>query len=216
VIVAAAVCPPAPALVPEVGVGLPEMVEIRASAAAAVQTLIAAQPERIVVIGPREVPVDVDESGGGTFAGFGVPFAAGGPNVTALPAAYTVAAWLLDQAEWTGPRLYSSSRPQLGHGEALLVMADSDTLVGVSAPTHGDPRAAKVAEVIAGALATGDAQALADLDVDEAVEWEGTGIAPLQLMGDMTKGAHIAARLRSDEAPFGVRYWVADWQLTQR
>ena len=215
-IVAAAVCPPPPALVPQVGLGLPEMEPIRSAATEAVAALIAASPERIVVIGPRTTAVDADEAAGGTFAGFGVDFIAGGSDLQ-LPPAYAGGAWLLDNAGWTGRRCYTSSRFTVEAADALLVMADSDTAVGVSAPTHGDPRAAKIDDIVAAALAEGDAQALADLDVELAErEWEGFGVAPLQLLGDMTKGAHITAHLRSDEAPFGVRYWVADWQLTQQ
>ena len=213
-IVAAAVCPPPPALVPQVGLGLPEMEPVRRAAAAAVASLVAAAPERIVVIGPRATAVDADEAAGGTFKGFGVDVTAGGSDLQ-LPPAYSVGAWLLDHAGWSGRRCYTSARFMVGAADALLVMADSDTAVGVSAPTHGDPRAAKCDDIVAAALAAGDAQALADLDVELAEqEWAASGVAPLRLFGDMTKGARITAHLRSDEAPFGVRYWVADWQLT--
>jgi len=201
-----------------VGVGLPEMEPTRDAAEAAVASLIAAEPERVVVIGPVERPVDADESAGGTFAGFGCAVTAGGADLV-LPAAYTVGAWLLDHAGWTGPRRYTSSRPAVDDRVALLVMADSDTALGVSAPTHGDPKAAALDDAVATALAAGDAKLLADLDVALARTWDGTGIAPLQILGDLmveeqAKGASITARLRSDETPFGVRYWVADWQLT--
>jgi len=214
VIIAAAVCPHPPALVPEVGLGLPEMEPTRAAAAEAIEAMLGERPDRVVVIGPRTNSVDADESAGGSFAGFGVVLTAGGDDLR-LPAAYTVGAWLLDRAGWTGPRRYTSSWPEPGAADALLVLADSDTAVGVSAPTHGDPRAAAVDDVVAEALARGDAEALAALDVDLAEEWDGTGVAPLRLLGEMTKGARITARLRSDEAPFGVRYWVADWRLAR-
>jgi len=218
VIVAAAVCPPPPALVPRVGVGLAELEPVRAAAHAAVESLLGQDPERVVVIGPDRIAVDADEGAGGTFARFGVDLTAGGGNLV-LPAAYTVGAWLLDAAGWTGPRHYTSSRPEPGDRDVLLVMADADTSAGVSAPTHGDPRAAGLADIVAKALDTGDAAALAGLDVDLAREWEGTGVPALQLLGELieretAKGASITAHLRSDEAPFGVRYWVADWQLT--
>lgn len=217
-ILAAAVCPHPPALVPDVGVGLPEIEPTREAAADAVTALLATAPERIVVIGPDAMRVDADETAGGSFAGFGCDVVAGGADHV-LPAAYTVGAWLLDRAGWTGPRRYISSAPRLGERDALLVLADSDTAAGVSAPTHGDPRAAALDDVVAAALADGDATVLADLDVTLAREWEGTGIAPLRLLGDLVaaeqaKGASVAAHLRSDETPFGVRYWVADWQLT--
>lgn len=213
-IVAAAVCPHPPALVPEVGLGLPEMEPIRTAAAEAVEAMLDEGPGRVVVIGPRSRTVDADESAGGSFAGFGVELTAGGPEPR-LPAAYTVGAWLLDRAGWTGPRHYTSSWPEPGGADGLLVLADSDTAAGVSAPTHGDPRAAALDDVVAMALARGDAETLASLDADLADEWAGTGVAPLRLLGELTKGARITARLRSDEAPFGVRYWVADWRLAR-
>ncbi len=218
-ILAAAVCPHPPGLPPQVGLGLPELEPTRIAAADAVAALLESDPSRVVVIGPDEHPVDADESAAGSFAGFGVDLVVGGPGVR-LPAAYAVGAWLLDEAGWDGPRRYTSATPNPGDRDVLLVLADADTAVGVSAPTHGDPRAAALESVITTALADADATTLAALDPETAREWQGTGVAPLRLLGELVtdetaKGASVTARLRSDETPFGVRYWVASWSLTR-
>ena len=62
--------------------------------------------------------------------------------------------------------------------------------------------------------ASGDADALASLDVHLADELLAPGPRALVVLGEMTKGADVTATLRWDGAPFGVGYWVADWVIT--
>ena len=73
--------------------------------------------------------------------------------------------------------------------------------------THGRAFDAFVAK----ALAEGDADALAAVDLDAAAEFHASGIDGLRQLGETCKGARIEARLRYDGAPFDVGYWVADW-----
>ena len=210
-ILAAAVCPHPPLLVPQIAPGTDaELVELRTAADAAVQTLIAARPTRIVVIGPGDPSDDADESAGGALAGYGVDVTAGG-ETRILPLSLTIGAWLLDRAGWTGPRTYSTGSPDVDAGMAVLVMADGATTRSIQAPGFLDERAEPYDASIAAALASGDAAALAQLDDDLGAALGATGIGALRTLGDIAKGADVTARLRYDGAPFGVGYFVADW-----
>ncbi|MGW0732575.1 class III extradiol dioxygenase subunit B-like domain-containing protein [Streptomyces sp. NPDC002851] len=127
-LVAAAVCPCPPLLVPEVAAGAaPEMDAARAACAEALGVLAAARPDRLVIVGPAG-PADPTGPAGpagvgsypqgtrGTFRGFGVPLdvrlgqppapetadrPVPAPDVE-LPSSLAVAAWLLEHARWRG------------------------------------------------------------------------------------------------------------------
>lgn len=212
-ILAAAVCPQPPLLVEQLAPGTgEELADLRAACAAAVRTLIDAGPTRIVVLGPGDLDTDLDESAGGTLAGYGVDVTAGGPT-RELPLSLTLGAWLLDSAGWTGPRTYSTEQPDTTGDVAVLVMADGTTTRSVQAPGFLDERAEPYDAAIARALADGDAAALAKLDPDLGAELGAAGVPTLRTLGEMTQGVDVTARLRYDQAPFGVGYFVADWVL---
>ncbi|MFD6416728.1 class III extradiol dioxygenase subunit B-like domain-containing protein [Streptomyces sp. NPDC060194] len=119
-LVAAAVCPCPPLLVPEVAAGAaPELDPLRAACERAVAALAEARPDRLVVVGPADV-VGVEtfpQGAAGSFRGFGVGLdvrlgsapldahrdAPRGAGELALPASLAVAAVLLERAGWTGP-----------------------------------------------------------------------------------------------------------------
>ncbi|MFE0703845.1 class III extradiol dioxygenase subunit B-like domain-containing protein [Streptomyces sp. NPDC058872] len=130
-LVAAAVCPCPPLLVPEVATGAaPELDAARAACVDAVGLLAAARPERLYVVGPVGAGAHGAYPGGttGSFAGFGVdlsvrlgegpsgsgadrsadtaPLAEGdgalpGERGT-LPPSLAVGAWLLTRTHWAG------------------------------------------------------------------------------------------------------------------
>jgi len=210
----AAVCPQAPALVPEVGQGIAsDLADVRSAALDAVRSAIATRPARIVVVGSADSPGSWDESAGGTFRGFGPDVRAGGSDLV-LPPSLTVGAWLLDAAGWDGPRTYVTEAPIEGAGEGWLVMADGSSRHRRLAPEWTDTDGREFDASIATALATGDPDLLASIDVDAAAMYGAAGIDGLMALGRVTKGAHIAANLRFDGAPFDVGYWVADWLAT--
>lgn len=119
-LVAAAVCPCPPLLVPDVAAGAaPELDAAREACADALGMLAAARPDRLVVVGPAEEDGVYGEGAHGSFAGFGVDLGVllghGGttapdlwpgsdlealPARQTLPASLAVAAWLLDRADW--------------------------------------------------------------------------------------------------------------------
>ncbi|MGW2720374.1 class III extradiol dioxygenase subunit B-like domain-containing protein [Streptomyces sp. NPDC001492] len=117
-LVAAAVCPCPPLLVPEVAAGAAaEMDVARAACTDAVGVLAAARPDRLVVVGPAEqsgrgaYPEDAQ----GSFRGFGVDVdvrlgradrseaEAPAPPASerSLPPSLAVAAWLLQRTGWS-------------------------------------------------------------------------------------------------------------------
>jgi hypothetical protein len=214
VIVAAAVCPHPPALVPEVASGAaPELDDVREAALATASRLVASTPDRVIVVGTGDLTGGVDESAGGTLAGYGVDVLAGGTDLV-LPLSLTIGAWLLDQVGWDGARTYTTtSSTPTEERVALLVMADGSARRSLKAPGSLDERAEPYDATVAAALADGDPAALAALDVDLGDELLAAGIRALVVLGDMTKGADVTAQLRWDGAPFGVGYWVADWTI---
>ncbi|WP_225847405.1 class III extradiol dioxygenase subunit B-like domain-containing protein [Streptomyces sp. HPF1205] len=113
-LVAAAVCPCPPLLVPDVAAGAaPELDALRAACADAVGALAASRPDLLVAVGPGREPGRLSYAQGapGSFREFGVPLdvtlgpveppAAGaapnpaGPRLPVLPPSLTVAGWLL-------------------------------------------------------------------------------------------------------------------------
>lgn len=130
-LVAAAVCPCPPLLVPEVAAGAaPELDAARAACTDAIGVLAASRPDRLVVVGPAEQSGRGPHPQGarGSFRGFGVDVdvrlgRAGGDAPDAadaaadgLPTSLAVAAWLLDRTEWSAAPLEG-----LGVGEPLGV-----------------------------------------------------------------------------------------------
>jgi hypothetical protein len=201
-------------LVPDVASGAAkELAPLRQACDDAVASLLALEPERIVVLGSGALAGERDEYAGGTLAAFGVDVHAGGHG-DGLPLSLTIGAWLLDRAGWSGPRTYSTATPDLSGRVALLVMADGSARRTTAAPGFLDERAEPFDAGIAAALATGDSDALACLDLALGEELWAAGAPALKTLGEMTKGADVAARLREDVAPFGVGYWVADWVIS--
>lgn len=223
-IVAAAVCPHPPLLAPEVAPGTgDELADLRDACQFAVAALLAAGPDRVVVLGAGDLPGELDESAAGTLAPYGAAVRAGADDAEpTLPLALTIGAWLLDAAGWTGPRTYTTTSPVLDDDEvvALLVMADGTTKRSDKAPGHLDGRAQPFDATVAAALSAGDPQALAALDLALGTELGSSGVPPLhalaRLVADETaRGATVVARVRFDGAPLGVGYVVADWAFTR-
>ncbi|SNQ49059.1 conserved hypothetical protein [Frankia canadensis] len=205
--VAAAVCPHPPLLLPEVGRGEP--VAARAVAVDAVRRLVAACPDRIVVVGEAPAETRYGPTATGTLAGFGVDLtvplgpptaAAARPGPPELPLSLTVGAWLLAAAGWAGERsalgvpaahspreaadlgagLAASSGP--GERLGLLVMGDGSARRTLKAPGGLDERAAAFDAAAAAALAGADPAGLLDLDPGLATDLLAAGRASWQVL----------------------------------
>ncbi|WP_155059257.1 class III extradiol dioxygenase subunit B-like domain-containing protein [Streptomyces blattellae] len=116
-LVAAAVCPCPPLLVPEVAAGAaPELEAARAACTNALGVLAAARPDLLVVLGPTEQSGRGPHPEGtlGSFRAFGVELdvrlgSGKGDDDTApaeseprLPPSLAVAGWLLERTAWSG------------------------------------------------------------------------------------------------------------------
>ncbi|MFG1895192.1 class III extradiol dioxygenase subunit B-like domain-containing protein [Micromonospora zamorensis] len=100
-LVAAAVCPHPPLLVPEVaGSATPELDDLRTACDTAVRRLLAADPDRVVLLGTGPVTGPIRPPATGSLQPWGVdldvPLVPGQPDRGAvLPLSLTIGAWLL-------------------------------------------------------------------------------------------------------------------------
>ncbi|GLF99691.1 class III extradiol dioxygenase subunit B-like domain-containing protein [Streptomyces yaizuensis] len=239
-LVAAAVCPCPPLLVPEVAAGAaPELDAARDACADAVGVLAASRPDLLVVVGPAPTGADGTYHPGtpGSFRGFGADLTVRlgtGPArepdqepARELPYSLSVAAWLLSRARWDacpveGAAVTEDLAPEraveLGRRTAtragrvaLLVMGDGSACRGVKAPGYLDERAEGFDALAARALGAADTAALKALDAPLARELKAAGRAPWQVLAGAAEDTSAAGRLLYDEAPYGVGYLVAAW-----
>ncbi|MFF3500041.1 class III extradiol dioxygenase subunit B-like domain-containing protein [Streptomyces sp. NPDC003247] len=236
-LVAAAVCPCPPLLVPEVAAGAaPELDAARAACSEALGVLAAARPDRLLVVGPA------DESGRGTypegtrgsFRGYGVDLAVrlgrgSGEGVAEreLPASLAVGAWLLARHGWPktpveglgvapqlAPERCAATGREIGAHPgrtALLVLGDASACRTLKAPGYLDERAAPYDAEVARALGAADLPALMALDAGLARELKAAGRAPWQVLAGAAEGAGLEGTLLYEDAPYGVGYVVAAW-----
>jgi hypothetical protein len=236
-LVAAAVCPCPPLLVPLVAAGAaPELDAARAACTDALGVLAAARPDRLVVVGPAAPYAGVEsypEGTPGSFRGFGVDLGvrlgreqAAEPE-RELPASLAVAAWLLERTGWSdapieglgvaepldAERCIQLGRDIAGQARrvALLVMGDASACRTVKAPGYLDERAAPFDAEAARALGAADVAALKALDAGLARELKASGRAPWQVLAGAAEDAGFSGALLYEDAPYGVGYLVAAW-----
>ncbi|WP_371655086.1 MULTISPECIES: class III extradiol dioxygenase subunit B-like domain-containing protein [unclassified Streptomyces] len=238
-LVAAAVCPCPPLLVPAVASGAaPELDAARDACADAVGLLAASRPDLLVVVGPADQAARGPHPQGapGSFAGFGVDLPVRlGPAPTdgdareerELPPSLAVGAWLLERSGWSdapveglgvGEPLEAAHCADAGRGlgaradrVALLVMGDGSACRTLKAPGYLDERATAFDEGVASALGAADTRALLELDAELAYELKAAGRAPWQVLAGAAEGAGLAGRMLYEDAPYGVGYFVAVW-----
>ena len=139
------------------------------------------------------------------------------PGGQLLPLAHTLGAWLLDEAGFAGTRV-GVGPADLGElvrdlpgPVGVLAMGDGSARRTLKAPGYLDAAAGPFDAAVAAALASGDAGALAALDLGEAEHLLAAGAPTWRAVGAALAGRDVTARLHLDEAPFGVGYLVADW-----
>ncbi|MFD5463285.1 class III extradiol dioxygenase subunit B-like domain-containing protein [Kitasatospora sp. NPDC127059] len=230
-LVAAAVCPCPPLLVPEVAAGAaPELDGLRAACDDALAALVAAGPQLVVAVGAGPEAEVWTEGGAGSFHRYGVPLVAKLPGGRVegpeLAPSLTVGAWLLERAGVTLPT-HACAVPadapadrMLGLGQglagladrvALLVLGDGSACRSLKAPGYLDERAEGYDAAVAAALGSADLPALAGLDPALAAELKAEGRAPWQVLAGAAEGAGLTGRLGYQDAPYGVGYFVASW-----
>ncbi|WNM30663.1 class III extradiol dioxygenase subunit B-like domain-containing protein [Streptomyces sp. Li-HN-5-11] len=235
-LVAAAVCPCPPLLVPEVAAGAASELEaLRAACVDALGVLAAARPDRLVVVGPAGQPGrgPYPEGARGSFRGFGVDLGVrlgrdtGSASGRELPPSLAVAAWLLERTGWSDApveglgvgeplapeRCSAAGRDIAGRPErtALLVMGDASACRSLKAPGYLDERSEPFDAEVARALGAADVAALRALDAGLAQELKASGRAPWQVLAGAAEGAGLSGALLYEDAPYGVGYLVAAW-----
>jgi hypothetical protein len=221
-LVAAAVCPHPPLLVPEVAAGAAgELDDLRAACRAAVAHLDNASVDSLIVVGSDTTTVRRKPPFGGTLSRWGVDLPVGDPSGDQLPLSLLIGAWLAPQAG--NFQSVAADAPPAGcaalgralAGEAarvgLLVLGDGSSCRTDKAPGFFDPRAEGFDAAVAAALASADAAALAAIDPREAAGLLAAGRAPWQVLAGAKSGP-MSGELLYDSAPYGVGYFVAVWR----
>ncbi|WP_405094958.1 hypothetical protein [Micromonospora sp. NBC_01412] len=238
-LVAAAVCPHPPLIVPELaGAAAAELDELRTACDAAVARLLAAGARRLVVLGAGDRTADLDYPYRGSFVPWGLSLEvrlgrapSGAIGTDGLPLSLLMGAWLLNRVgPRSGPiswRMVSvaydepvescaAGGARIGSDQpwALLVMGDGSACRGTKAPGYDDPRAQAYDDGVARALADADADALLGLDPVLSAELRVAGRAPWQVLAGAARaaGGDWRGALGYHQAPYGVSYFVANWE----
>jgi len=237
-LIAAAVCPHPPLLIPEAtgspGAADAELGRLRTACHQAVAALLAERPDLIAVVGGAPLTVEYPPHAPGRLHDYGVPFTVGDPGEPALPLSLTIGKWLLanhpvPQAAWWGIASDAPPGDCLALGQklallapwvALLALGDGPARRARAAPHAADPEAGRYDDQLAGALAAADPAALAALDPREDRPLEIAGRAAWQVLagaagdgpGDEQSQHAFDAELRYRGAPFEVSYVVASWR----
>jgi hypothetical protein len=233
VLVAGAVCPHPPLLIPEAmgaagrardgAIG-----EVLAACDAAVAGLAAARPDMIVAVGGAATSAVYDGSAAGSLREYGVSFQVG-TGEPVLPLSLTIGAWLLRRSGAAAPqRLQAVARAtpaaeclRLGAEiardaprVALLAMGDgSGRRAALRVEGAGDPAAESYDAEVAVALAEADPARLARLAPALDDELMVAGRAAWQVLAGAADGRRLRGRLRCATARYEVSYLVASWEL---
>jgi hypothetical protein len=220
VLVAAAVCPHPPVLVPAVASGaVHELDELRDACRRAVARALSAGAGTVFVVG-----ADL-----GPRADSFTPWAPGASAADRrvdvpepLPLPLLVGGWFTGGTVRSfvavDPELDAADCGELGaeladsdERVALLVMGDGSARHDLKAPGYVDPRAAGYDDVVSRALAAGDPDALLDLDPDLSAELLVAGRAPWQVLAGAALGRRWTAHEHTFAVPYGVGYHVVAW-----
>jgi hypothetical protein len=230
VIRTAVLCPHPPLLFRELAGAQDPVVDLRKAALAAVSEAVA-DASHVVVVGGHDVGGAWDPSTPDDVRRFGTTDPA--PPRPGLPLSLGVGRRLLHEVGWSGPTdllavPWDADRETVEGvardlaarpgGTVLLALGEGSTRRGDKAPGFLDDRAFPFDDAVAVALATGDAQALHDLDADLAAELMVLGATVLRVLGGvaLAQGSRPAASLGYRDDPHGVSWFVATWQLEVR
>jgi hypothetical protein len=224
-VVAAAVCPHPPLLVPEVASGAaPDLDDLRAACLTAIDALATATS--ILVIGSGRAGA-YDASAGGSFGAYGAPGVRIGSGPAVLPLSLAIGGWLVEQTKVARlPRTYRAvpvdtlpdecvrlGREIAGSNDrvGLLVMGDGSARRSEHSPVHLHPRAEIFDTTVANALQHRDLDVLKALDPHLATELQAAGRAPWQVLAGALESASLSSDLTYEAAPYGVGYLVASF-----
>src|ERR1700712_1445296 len=223
-LLAAAVVPTPPLLIPEVAGGSASRdQDLRAATLEAVNRLLSVEPDRAVVVGEARTTGLLD--GEPDWHPFGVPLPVPRPDAR-LPLALGIGVWLLRMQGCLVPvehlGVAASTAPEecaeLGRElvaacgrTALLVCGDGTATRNEKAPGHFSPDAAGFDARVDEALRAGDPAALLELGMDEARELWSAGRPAWQVLAGAADGSGWDAQVTYAAEPYAVHYVVATW-----
>ena len=234
-LVAAAVCPQPPLLVPQIAAGAAvETADLRAACDDAVAALAGSGARSLYVVGAGDRTREFSPPFRATLAPWGGPaeVTLGGPDHPPpsewLPLSLSIGAWLLSRAADRPEELRMltadsaasvvecrelGARLDAADPWAMLVIGDGSACRGLKSPGYDDPRAEPYDQAVARALADADPDALLGLDPTLSAELKAAGRAPWQVLAGAARAAGCAWRgeLTFEAAPYGVAYFVARW-----
>jgi hypothetical protein len=216
VLVAAAICPHPPLLVPELAAGAAgEMDDVRRGCADAVAAVWSARPDVVFVVG-----VDAGLRAQ-SFAPWGAPVAVDVPEPLPLP--HLLGAWLTRGRNRSFVVVEDELAPpecvvlgaELGEAATrvgLIVMGDGSARHSEKAPGYLDERAAGFDRSVDEAFARADVDALLALDPLLARELMVAGRAPWQVLAGAARDLPKPTVSAAFAAPYGVGYHVVAWE----
>lgn len=220
-LLAAAVVPSAPLLVPGIAGGIVPLDDVLRSHVLAVVAQVLAAGAPIMVV--AAAPTSGWQQGTWDWRGFGVDGRGGdGP---ALPLGLALGAYWLDALDAGADRRYLGIAHDAApsecaargrelvqkHDFGLLVVADGSARRSEKAPGHLDPRAADFDAEVEAALRTGSPERLAGLEAAQAAALLAAGRPAWQVLAGAAAGATWSAEVPYADAPYGVAYFVASW-----
>jgi hypothetical protein len=232
VLAAATLCPHPPLLFRELGGAVDPVAPLRRAAHQAVAELCS-ESERVVVLGGADTAGSWDRGAPADVRRFGTT----GPRAgSGLPLSMGVGVRLLETAGWTGPvelrtlpwhaedREVAAVAAELTGSDGsdgrtgVLLLGDGSTRRGPTAPGYLDERAFALDDLVAEALAAGDARTLRDLDRATAEDLMVLGSSTFRLLGALGihRGSAVDASLTYRDDPLGVSYFVAYWRFGGR
>lgn len=232
-IVAAALCPGPPLLLPGLTGASAVQESLRSACAAATAELTLAAPDVIDVIAAgqdsrtwsADSQLDVTVFAPGPA---GPPSPPGGRSSRDLPTGLGVGSWLLAEAGYDGQRTLRSIGTNADPSEcaalgaslasapgrrALLVVADGSARRSTKAPGYLDERSADFDEAVRHAVQEGDMDALAAIDPRLARELMAAGRPAWQVLAGALAGRTVAGEILYNDDPLGVAYLVASLRV---
>ncbi|MDQ1661945.1 MAG: hypothetical protein QOJ68_1925 [Blastococcus sp.] len=223
-LLAAAVVPVPPLLVPQIAGGSAERDDdLRSATFAAVCRVLATGPDRVVVVGEARDTGPLE--GEPDWHPFGVPLPRPRP-MARLPLAHSIGAWVLGEVGCAVPVAHlgvaSDVSPETctelgrrlasdGGRTALIACGDGTARRDEKAPGHFSPSAADFDARVDAALRAGDPAGLLALGVEEARELWVSGRTAWQVLAGATGGGSWDAEVTYADEPYGVHYAVATW-----
>jgi hypothetical protein len=226
-IVAAALCPSPPLLIPPLTGGALALPELRQACREVVAELLAAEPDVVAVAGAGESTARwaADEPAGAAAFAPGAGLAGGD-----LPSSVLIGRWLLEEVGFSGELVLMSvdcaepvvSCARIGAGlaggpgkVALLAMGDGSACRGPRAPGYFDQRSLEFDAEVERVVRAGELEALLRIEPGLAAELLVTGRAAWQVLAGALAGVPVETQVRYCDDPFDVAYLAASVRVRE-